>query len=100
MRTKCIVCGAPLFHDPLYVCHDMPANSQELPSKDNLEMDKAISFNFCQCYHLPLYHRFKDAGLEVFVLNPIVTHANQNTNIRNIHNDKHDAQRIAVLGYC
>ncbi len=49
MRTKCIVCGAPLFHDPLYVCHDMPANSQELPSKDNLEMDKAISFNFCQC---------------------------------------------------
>ena len=29
-------------------------------------------------YHLPLYHRLKDAGLEVFVLNPIVTHANQN----------------------
>lgn len=49
-------------------------------------------------YHLPLYHRFKDAGLEVFVLNPIVTHANQNINIRNIHNDKHDARRIALLG--
>ena len=49
-------------------------------------------------YHLPLYHRFKDAGLEVFVLNPIVTHANQNTNIRNVHNDKYDAQRIALLG--
>lgn len=49
-------------------------------------------------YHLPLYHRFKDAGLEVFVLNPIVTHANQNTNIRSVHNDKYDAQRIALLG--
>lgn len=49
-------------------------------------------------YHLPLYHRLKDAGLEVFVLNPIVTHANQNINIRNIHNDKHDARRIAQLG--
>lgn len=49
-------------------------------------------------YHVPLYHRFKDAGLEVFVLNPIVTHANQNTNIRNVHNDKHDAKRIALLG--
>ena len=49
-------------------------------------------------YHLPLYHRFKDAGLEVFVLNPIVTHANQNTNIRNVHNDKYDAQQIALLG--
>lgn len=33
-------------------------------------------------YHLPLYHRLKEAGLDVFVLNPIVTHANQNTNIR------------------
>ena len=44
-------------------------------------------------YHLPLYHRLKEAGLEVFVLNPIVTHANQNTNIRNIHNDKLDARR-------
>ena len=49
-------------------------------------------------YHLPLYHRFKNAGLEVFVLNPIVTHANQNINIRNVHNDKHDAKRIALLG--
>ena len=49
-------------------------------------------------YHLPLYYRLKEAGLEVFVLNPIVTHANQNTNIRNIHNDKLDARRIALLG--
>jgi len=49
-------------------------------------------------YHLPLYHLFKDVGLEVFVLNPIVTHANQNTNIRNVHNDKYDAKRIALLG--
>ena len=49
-------------------------------------------------YHLPLYYRLKEAGLEVFVLNPIVTHANQNANIRNIHNDKLDARRIALLG--
>lgn len=49
-------------------------------------------------YHLPLYHRLKDAGWAVYVLNPIVTHANQNINIRNIHNDKQDARRIALLG--
>lgn len=49
MRTKCIVCGAPLLDDPLYVCHDMPANSQNLPSKADLETDKAVNFNFCQC---------------------------------------------------
>jgi len=49
MRKNCIVCGAPLFKDPLYVCRDMPANSQNLPSKENLETDRAISFNVCQC---------------------------------------------------
>ncbi len=49
-------------------------------------------------YHLPLYHRLKNAGLDVYVLNPLVTHANQNINIRNIHNDKLDARRIALLG--
>ena len=49
MRTKCIVCGAPLFDEPLYVCRNMPANSQELPSKEKLEIDRAVDFNFCQC---------------------------------------------------
>ena len=49
-------------------------------------------------YHLPLYHRLKNAGLDVYVLNPLVTHANQNINIRNIHNDKLDARRIELLG--
>lgn len=49
IRRYCIVCGAPLFKDPLYVCHDMPANSQNLPSKEDLETDKAVNFNFCQC---------------------------------------------------
>lgn len=49
MRTKCIVCGAPLFDEPLYVCSNMPANSQKLPSKEELETDRAVSFNFCQC---------------------------------------------------
>ena len=38
------------------------------------------------------------AGLDVYALNPLVTHANQNINIRNIHNDKLDARRIALLG--
>ena len=62
------------------------------------ELPVRVYMESTSVYHLPLYHRFKDAGLEVFVLNPIVTHANQNTNIRNVHNDKYDAQRIALLG--
>ena len=62
------------------------------------ELPVRIYMESTSIYHLPLYHRLKDAGLEVFVLNPLVTHANQNINIRNIHNDKHDARRIALLG--
>lgn len=28
-------------------------------------------------YHLPLYHKLKDAGLDAFVLNPLVTYKHQ-----------------------
>jgi transposase len=49
-------------------------------------------------YHLPLYHRLKDEGFDVFVLNPLITHANSNINVRGVHNDKFDAQKIALLG--
>ena len=49
-------------------------------------------------YHYPLYHRLKDEGLDVFILNPLITHANSNINVRGVHNDKFDAQKIALLG--
>lgn len=48
-RTKCIVCGEPFFEKPLFVCRDMPAKSQDLPTKDTLHDDKPIDFNVCQC---------------------------------------------------
>ena len=49
-------------------------------------------------YHCPVYHRLKDAGLEAYVLNPLVTHAGRDINVRSIHNDKFDSQKIALLG--
>ena len=49
-------------------------------------------------YHYPIYHRLKQEGLAVFILNPIITHANSNINVRGVHNDKFDAQKIAWLG--
>ena len=69
-----------------------------LSLRQTYELPVRIYMESTSIYHLPLYHRLKDAGLDVFVLNPLVTHANQNINIRNINNDKHDAQRIALLG--
>lgn len=49
MRKKCIVCGAPLFDDPIYVCRNMPAKSQDLPIRQNVDEDFPIDFNLCQC---------------------------------------------------
>ena len=49
-------------------------------------------------YHFPMYYKMKDAGFETFVLNPLITNACKDLNIRNIHNDKFDAQKIALTG--
>lgn len=49
-------------------------------------------------YHYPLYYRLKESGLDAFILNPLITHAGKNINVRNVHNDKFDAQKIALLG--
>lgn len=48
-RDRCIVCGAKLYETPIYICKNMPAISQELPTKENLEYDKPVDFELCQC---------------------------------------------------
>lgn len=54
-----------------------------LALRQTYELPVRVYMESTGIYHLPLYHRFREAGLDVFVLNPIVTHANQNTNIHN-----------------
>ena len=49
-------------------------------------------------YHFPMYYKLKAAGLDAYVLNPLVTHAAKDMNVRNVHNDRFDAQKIALLG--
>lgn len=49
MRRHCIVCGEPLLAEPIYVCRNMPAVAQDLPTKDNVAQDRAIDLEFCQC---------------------------------------------------
>lgn len=49
MKNKCIVCGAPLWDDPLLVCQNMPAAAQNLPSEEELSQEKAIDYNLYQC---------------------------------------------------
>ncbi len=48
-RDKCIVCGAKLYDTPIYICKNMPAISQDLPTEKELKYDKPIDFELCQC---------------------------------------------------
>lgn len=48
-RDRCIVCGASLYKKPLYVCRNMPATCQKLPTRNELEKDAPVDFELCQC---------------------------------------------------
>lgn len=61
-------------------------------------MNAKVFMESTSIYHNPLYYRLKNEGLEVFVLNPLITNANTNIDVRGVHNDKFDAQKIALLG--
>lgn len=50
-------------------------------------------------YHFPLFCYLNESGLEVFVLNPLITDSNKNLGIRKVKNDKSDSLRIAKTGY-
>lgn len=68
----------------------MTAEQQHLPVRVFMESTGI--------YHFPMYYKMRDAGFETFILNPLITHACKDLNIRNIHNDKFDAQKIALTG--
>lgn len=49
MRKKCIVCGAELYSKRKYVCHNMPSSAQNLLMDKDLELDKPVDLNLCEC---------------------------------------------------
>lgn len=49
-------------------------------------------------YHLSLFHFLQNYNLEAYVINPLVTNCNKNSDIRKVKNDKKDAVSIAKIG--
>jgi len=49
-------------------------------------------------YHIPLFCYLKEAGFDVVVINPLISHSNRNFNIRKVHSDKLDSKKLALLG--
>lgn len=66
-------------------------------AEEAYELPVRIFMEFTGIYHVALYYFLKESGFEVFVLNPLVTHANRNCNIRKFHSDKFDSEKIARL---
>ncbi|HBH13300.1 MAG TPA: IS110 family transposase [Clostridiales bacterium] len=55
---------------------------------------------FCEStgiYHLTLLHFLIDRGIDIRVINPLITNSNKNYNIRKVKNDKLDSFSIARL---
>lgn len=49
-------------------------------------------------YHFPLFCYLREAGFDVFVINPLITNSSRNMNIRKVHNDRFDSKKAAILG--
>jgi transposase len=92
------IIGRPykILHSSLNSLHGAVTRIRSLETQYGLKVK--IFMESTGIYHYPLYYRLKDEGLEVFILNPLITHANSSINVRGIHNDKFDAQKIALLG--
>ncbi len=56
----CIACGGSLAF--LGVFHDMPASAQDIPTKEELDTEKAMDLTLCQC---------RDCGLVQFAVEPV-----------------------------
>ncbi len=48
-------------------------------------------------YHFPLFRYLSNKGFNVFVINPIITNNSTNLNIRQVHNDKFDSKKLALI---
>lgn len=62
IRENCIVCGAKLYKEPIISFDNMPSGAQNMPLPDELENDKGIHLDLCQC---------KGCGLVQFNCEPV-----------------------------
>ena len=67
-------------------------------AEERFAMKSQVFLESTGIFHLPLFCYLRNAGLEVSVLNPLVTHSNKNADIRKVKNDKFDSIKIAKLG--
>ena len=67
-------------------------------AEEMYSLESRIFLESTGIYHFPLFCYLRDKGFLVSIINPIITKNSTNINIRKVHNDKFDSQKIALLG--
>jgi transposase len=67
-------------------------------AEEAYSLESRIFLESTGIYHYPLFCYLRDKGLNVFVINPIITKNSTNINIRKVHNDKFDSKKVALIG--
>lgn len=82
--------------------HDVEGFNHLLREIEKVEkefnMKTGIFMESTGVYHLSLFHFLQNYNLEAYVINPLVTNCNKNSDIRKVKNDKKDAISIAKIG--
>lgn len=96
--------GGQLFRKPFKVIHtDLTSIDNAVQTikkaEEQFSMKSQIFLESTGIFHLPLFCFLNEAGFDVFIINPIITHSNKSISIRKVKNDKFDAIQIAILGF-
>jgi len=67
-------------------------------AEEMYSLESRIFLESTGIYHYPLFCYLRDKGFLVSIINPIITKNSTNINIRKVHNDKFDSQKVALLG--
>ena len=67
-------------------------------AEEMYSLESRIFLESTGVYHYPLFCYLRDKGLEIAVINPIITKNSTNINIRKVHNDKFDSRKCALVG--
>lgn len=66
--------------------------------EDESSLNTPVFLESTGVYHLTLFRFLKNNGIEVFLLNPLITNSNKNKDIRKEKSDKKDCLSIAKIG--
>ncbi|WP_346920569.1 IS110 family transposase [Clostridium sp. UBA7339] len=91
-----------LHRKPFKFAHDVDGFNHLLREIEKVEKDfnmkTGIFMESTGVYHLSLFHFLQNHNLEEYVINPLVTNCNKNSDIRKVKNGKKDAISIAKIG--